>query len=227
MPAANVIQLRQLLKEKLPGLRQNLEGASAQRQNGWKTGLTKLDAPLQGGLPKSALTEIVAAQRNSGSALLRNAFLRRAAGERQIITLVDGSDSFDATQVEEAVLSRLLWVRCRSAEESLKAADLLLRDQNVSLVLLDLIANPAAQLRRIPATTWFRFQRLIEQTSTVCLVFTPQPMIASASVRITLSPARFSLDALDREPEELLNELKFDVVDARRSREAVEHLRSA
>jgi hypothetical protein len=227
MPAANVIQLRQLLREKLPGLRQNLDGSSAQRQNCWPTGLPKIDNALQGGMPKGALTEIMAAHRSSGSALLRNVFLRRAAGERQIIALVDGSDSFDATQVEETDLSRLLWVRCRSAEESLKAADLLLRDQNVSLMLLDLIANPAAQLRRIPATTWFRFQRLIEQTSTVCLVFTPQPMIASAPVRITLSPARFSLDALDREPETLLTELKLEVSDARRSREVAEHRHSA
>ena len=51
------------------------------------------------------------------------------------------------------VLSRLLWVRCRGAAEAMKAADLILRDGNLPLVLLDLAGNPPAQFWDIPATT--------------------------------------------------------------------------
>lgn len=225
MPAANVIQLRQLLKEKMPALRLSLEELPSQRLNHWPTGLPPIDAPLHGGLPKGALTEMIAAQRGSGSALLRNALLARAAQEKQIVALIDGNDSLDVTAMDETVLSRLIWVRCHSAEESLKAADLLLRDRNVPLVFLDLISNPVAQIRRIPATTWFRFQRIVEQSSMVCVALTPQPMISPAQARITLLPTRFSLNALERGSEELLAELNLEVSDARRSRELNERIR--
>jgi hypothetical protein len=227
MPAANVIQLRQLLREKMPAVRLSLEELPSQRQNHWTTGISQIDEALNGGLPKGALTEITAVQRSSGSALILNALLRRAAVEKQIVALIDGNDSFDVTAMEERILSRLLWVRCQSADEALKAADILLRDRNVPMVMLDLIANPLTQVRRIPATTWFRFQRIVEQSSTVCLVFTPQPMISPAQARITLPPKRFSLEALEQESDEVLSELKLDVSDARRAREFNERLRSS
>jgi hypothetical protein len=83
------------------------------------------------------------------------------------------------------------------------------------LVLLDLVSNPAAQLRKISATTWYRFQRLIEQTSAVCIVLTPRTMVAPAQARITLR-SRFSLNALEREPQELLRELKMEITESRR-----------
>jgi hypothetical protein len=222
MPAANVIQLRQLLKEKLPELRLSLGELFHETQNRhWPTGLRQIDDPLAGGLPKGALTEIVAERPGLGSASLIHALLRQAASENQIIALVDGQDSFDATQSEEWILSRLLWVRCHSADEALKATDLLLRDRNVPLLLLDLIANPAVQLRKIPATTWFRFQRILEPTSTVGIVLTPRAMVSPAQARITLkASSRASLDSLERERSEALNELKLDVMDARHFREA-------
>ncbi len=227
MSAANIIQLRQLLKEKMPEVRLSLEELPSQRQNHWATGLARIDEPLHGGLPKGALTEIAAPHRSSGSALLLHTLMRKAADENQIVALVDGNDSFDVTDVEETILTRLLWVRCHSAEEALKAADLLLRDRNVPLVLLDLIANPLAQVRRVPATTWFRFQRIVEQSSTVCIVFTPQPMVSPARARITLPSTRFSLEVLDRESEELVSELKLEVSDARRARKVNELLRNS
>ena len=127
--------------------------------------------------------------------------------------------------MEDAVLARLLWVRCRSADEALKAADLILRDNNVPLVFLDLAANPARQLRKIQSTAWFRFQRILEQASTVCVVLTPVTMVSAAPVRITLKPAAFSLDMLERNREELLGELKFEIADARRFHFKEERLR--
>ena len=114
----------------------------------------------------------------------------------------------------EAALSRLLWVRCRTAEEAMKAADLILRDANLPLLLMDLKMAPPAQLRRIPATTWYRFQRLVEETEAIGVVFTPSPMISPARVRITL-PEQFSLRALESDAGQLLAELRMETVDLR------------
>jgi hypothetical protein len=216
MPAINIIELRQLLAERFPGLRTRAEELSATRHAVWPTGLPQVDA-LHGGLPKGALAEIVAERRGSGSALLMTALIDRALKENNFVAVVDGQDSLDVTQLGDD-LSRLLWVRCHSTEETLKAADLLLRDGNLPLVLLDLATNPAVQLRKIPATTWYRFQRLIEQTSAIGVVITPRVMVAPAQVRITLR-SRFSLKALEREPEDSLRELKMEVTDTRRTGE--------
>jgi hypothetical protein len=221
MPAANVIQLRQLLAERFPGLHTRADELSAARQHAfWPTGLPPLDETLRGGLAKSALTEIVSAQRGCGSTLLMTAIIHCALSENKFTAVIDGQDSLDVTQLGED-LSRLLWVRCHATDEALKAADLLLRDGNLPLVLLDLVSNPAIQLRKIPATTWYRFQRLVEQTSAVCVVLTPRPMIPPAQARITLR-SRFSLSALEREPEDLLRELKLEITETRQSAEASE-----
>ena len=202
MSAPNVIQLREMLSEKFPGARLRLPEAAAGARRIWPTGCKPVDDLLGGGLPKGALTEITSAARSSGSASLLRLMLRQAAGERQIAAVVDGADSLDVTGMEEAVLSRLLWVRCRNVSEALQAADLLLRDNNVSLIFLDLAGNTAAQLRRVQATTWYRFQRLIEEAGTVCAVLTPRPMVAAAQTRIILN-SKLSLDHLDWRLEEL------------------------
>jgi hypothetical protein len=220
MPAANIIELRQLLAERFPGLRMRADELSATKRAFWPTGLPQLDGPLRGGFAKGALAEVVAEQRGSGSTLLMTALIHRALSENKFVAVVDGQDSLDVTQLGED-LSRLLWVRCHSADEAMKAADLLLRDGNLPLVLLDLVSNPAAQLRKIPATTWYRFQRLIEQTSAVCVVLTPCRMVAPAQVMITLR-SRFPLNGLEREQQELLRELKLEIAEARRFGESRE-----
>jgi len=212
----NVIQLRRMLAEKFPRLRARTGGDSS-AQNHWPTGLRQIDELTGGGLPKGALTEIIAGGKSSGSALVIHELIRQAASANQIITLVDGRDSLEVAQMEPAVLSRLLWIRACSAEEALKAADLILRDQNLPLVLLDLAANDEKQLRKIPATTWYRFQRLIEITSTVCLVFTPHHLVAPAQTQVTLH-ARFSLNAFGHDADQLLPMIKMEATDARHSR---------
>src|SRR5436190_9826974 len=121
MPPINVIQLRQLLRDKFPGLRTRADELPAKRSDGWPTGLPLLDARLGGGLPKSAITEVIAARSGCGSALLLVHLLRHAASTSQFVALVDGRDSFDAVALEPSTLSRLLWIRCHDAEEAMKA----------------------------------------------------------------------------------------------------------
>src|SRR5438270_10777049 len=107
MPSADVIQLRQLLSEKFPGLRMRLEAQATGRN--WPTGIAALDESLRGGLPRGALTEIVGAKA-PGSATLLHHLLSRAVMENQIVVLVDGHDSFEATAMSEPALSRLSWL---------------------------------------------------------------------------------------------------------------------
>ena len=68
----------------------------------------------------------------------------------------------------------------------MKAADLLLRDGNFPLVVLDLVLNPTEDLRKIPSTSWYRLQRLVEPAPTAFLVLTRRSMISSAQWKIVL-----------------------------------------
>jgi len=211
----NVIQLRQLLRDKFPGLRTRADELPAKTGDGWASGLAQLDARLGGGFAKSAITEVIAARPGCGSGLLLVHLLRHAAATHQLVALVDGQDSFEAAAVEQSVLSRLLWIRCGNADEAMKTTDLVLRDGNLPVVLLDLALNPESQLRKIPAPTWYRFQRIVEESTAVFVVLTPRAMISPAQVRVTLR-SRFDLGALERTQDELLRELEFQVTDARR-----------
>ena len=226
MMPANVIQLRQLLSEKFPEARMRLDGPRDTEADHWPTGLPQIDKPLQGGLPKGAIAEFAGAKKCSGSATLVREILSNAARRNEIITLIDGNDSLDPAWIEQRVLSRLLWVRCKTAEDALKASDLVLRDNNLPLVLIDLKLNPEKQLRKIPATVWFRFQRLVEETSAVCMVFTPYPMVSRAQTRIAFNSA-FSLEALEKDVSEILNQLKLNASDRRQPAETANFLQSS
>lgn len=209
MPSSKVIQLRQALSEKFPGLRLHLDDGSSAAKTPSPDVSSPIEELLQTHRAKGELDEIVAGETSAGSATLIRGIIHRAAERKQVIALVDGCDSFEATQMTSADLTQLLWVRCPDAEKALQAADLLLRDGNLPLVILDLKFNPESQLRKIPATIWYRFQRLVETNLTSCLIFTPRPMVAPAKMRFNLH-SHFSLADLEREPSELLPALKLE-----------------
>jgi hypothetical protein len=213
-PVTNIIQLRQLLAERFPHLRFCSEQSLAKSTVVWPTGVAQIDDLLNGGLPRSAVTELTCPKPSSGSALLAFALLRRAHESRQWIALVDGMDSFDPARTGEEPFSRFLWVRCRNTTQALQATDLLLRDGNLSLVILDLRMNPAAELRKISSATWHRFQRLLEPNSTALFAITARPLVANARARLELT-SRFTLDALDQPEAELLAQLKLRVLHQR------------
>ena len=52
--------------------------------------------------------------------------------------------------------------------------------------VVDLVLNPPEELRKIPQTSWYRLQRLVEPTSAACLVLTRQSMVSSAQLKIVL-----------------------------------------
>ena len=218
MSSLNIIQVRQLLREKFPGLRMRADELPVQTRDGWASGIPKLDEQLCGGFSRSAISEVIAPRRGCGSALLLLQLLRRAATANQFTALVDGLDSFDAATVEQNTLSHLLWIRCQNAEEAIKATDLVLRDGNLPVVMLDLTLNPDAQLRKIPAPTWYRFQRIVEESAATFIVFTPRAMISPAQARVTLR-SRFALVHVEAEQMKLTLALDFEASAARASEE--------
>jgi hypothetical protein len=117
------------------------------------------------------------------------ALLQNAHRTGYFLALVDGNDSFDPQPLANACLGHLLWVRCRKAFEAVQAADLLLRDGNFPLVVLDLVLNSSEELRKIPQTSWYRLQRLVEAAPAAFLVLTRTSLISSAQLKLSLNNA--------------------------------------
>jgi hypothetical protein len=159
------------------------------------TGLVPLDLPLGGGLPRGGIVEMVCPEQRQGATTLATALLRRRAMQDQWTAWIDAGDHFDPQSAGAEALSRLLWLRCKTLREALRAADLLLRDANLPLVLLDLRGIRPAALRREPPGIWYRFQRLLEPAPVGLLVFTLQAAIPCARQRLLLESV-FGLDDL-------------------------------
>jgi hypothetical protein len=132
------------------------------------------------------ITELISPQISAGSASLIHTLIHCAYRDNYFMALIDGRDSFDPSGVENPPLQHLLWVRCSKATEAIKAADLLLRDGNFPLVIVDLVLNAPEELRKIPQTNWYRLQRLVEVVPTACLVLTRYEMVSSAQLKLLL-----------------------------------------
>jgi len=189
--SGKIVDLRNLLAERFPH-------APISLSTRLTTGLSSLDSILPGGLPQGAITELISPQVSGGSASLISALVQTAQRHRYFIALIDGRDSFDPAALGNSCLRHVLWVRCQKALELVKAADLLLRDGNFPLVIADLVLNRRDELCKIPQTSWYRLQRLVEPTSTAFLVLTRRSMVSSAQFKIVLENA-WTLQAFDQE----------------------------
>ena len=190
--------LRQLLAERFP---------TVPRTTGrvLPTGIPAVD-DITGGLPLSAITEVICAAPSCGGHLLLGQLLAATRATRTRVALIDSTDSFDPASFDEDLLAHLVWVRCASTVAALNAADLLARDANLGLVVLDLRRASDADLRRTPSTQWYRLQRAVEPTDLAFVVETPRASVPSAQVRFKLATTH-GLAALDRERVTLTAEL--------------------
>jgi len=153
------------------------------------SGIAAMDT-LTGGLPRGCLTEICGPA-SSGRTTLLLAALAAATRRGEFCAVVDASDALDPQSAAAAgvELDRLLWVRCGESsphadhrlEQLLRATDLLLESGGFGLIALDLGDLPPQAARRIPLTTWFRFRRAVEHTSTVLLAIERQSIAGSCS----------------------------------------------
>lgn len=151
------------------------------------TGLAIVDEPTGGGLPLGAVTEIVTAAPSCGLALFWQQLLAAARHARLRVALVDALDEFDPASCPVDLLPHLVWTRCRHPGDALAATDLLARDANFGLVLLDLRHAPLRDLRRFPSTAWYRLQRAVEPAALALVVATPAACVPSAQLRLELS----------------------------------------
>ena len=173
-------------------------------------GVAALDT-LTGGLPRGALTEIVGPPSSGRTSVMLTA-LAGATRRQETCALVDASDSFDpaAAAVAGVDLERLLWVRCSEQstpasakrrgkqkalgrlEQVLKITDLLLQGGGFGMVVLDLGDISSQSTRCIPLTSWFRFRRTVEPTTTVLLLVEQEACAktcASLAVRLERTAA--------------------------------------
>jgi len=196
--------LRELLHEKFPTVEVRSKGVLA-------TGLEDLDQS-SGGLTVGVVTEMVGP--TSAGAMLIETTLKILAREHCFGALVEAGDSFNPQDSDASALRRLLWVRSPSVMTAVRAVDLLLRDGNLRVLLLDLQTASMRELRRIPASTWHRFQRLVEVSNMIFIVLSSQPMVEAAKVRIAI-PRRWTLQAMRERRRHLLQRLSAQVFERR------------
>ena len=189
MPA--ILQsLRQELREKFPDAHQDRATES-------RTLVSTLPD-----FPKGALSELSPAGPSSSLCLVLAQLLAPKKSKIQDpgspeIALIDGRDAFDPASYGTEACSRLLWIRCHHAAESLRCADLLLHDGNLPLLTLDLQLNPLRELQDIPTASWYRLRNLARQSGCTLLAFTPRPLIPAAALQLTF-PSAFDLKDLER-----------------------------
>ena len=199
--SAKIIDLRNLLAERFPHPLCTTAGRL-------RSGLAFLEEPIRGGLPRGVITELITPGGSTGSASLIHALVHCAYRNKYFVALIDGQDSFDPCGLDNVWLQYLLWIRCSKASEGLKAADLLLRDGNFPLVIVDLVLNAPEELRKIPQTNWYRLQRLVEVLPTACLVLTRYEMVSSAQLKLVLEN---SWDVETFESNDALSQLRIVV----------------
>jgi hypothetical protein len=170
------------------------------------TGIDALNQLLGGGLPRGHLSEVVGA-RSSGRTSVSVAMLAAAIARGELVALIDTLDMFDPQSAAAAGidLARLLWVRGETGQvgsppaslapptlidRAIKALNLVLQAGGFGLVVLDLAEVPAAAIRRLPFTTWLRLQRILEGSTTACIVIGAEPTArSSGGITIALRAA--------------------------------------
>lgn len=87
-----------------------------------------------------------------------------------------------------------------NVEQALRVTDLLLQSGGFGLVIIDLGDVPLKTARRIPLTSWFRFQRAIEHTPTVLFVITQAPCAQTCAALLLKVQTDKKLSAFSSQP---------------------------
>lgn len=154
-------------------------------------------------LVPGALVEIVAPELAAGAGLLLLHLCSQAKGP---LALVDANDSLDLPALSSELRNRLLWLRGHGVKDSLKAADMLLRDGNLTTVLLDLRQVPSTQLLGLPSSIWHRLRMLAERAHAAVMIFTPCQTVGCAAMRWSVS-GDFNLGSNREERRNLISRL--------------------
>ena len=168
------------------------------------SGVPELDR-LTGGLPRGCLSEICGPASSGRSSVLLATLAAATKRQEvcALVDASDSFDPVSAAAAG-IDFERLLWVRCGvesgfyrsntgesarvqskrqpsrnplmgAVEQALRVTDLLLQSVGFGFVIIDLGGIPFRASRRVPLTTWFRFQRAVENTPTVLLTIAEAP----------------------------------------------------
>jgi hypothetical protein len=208
MPVSpKVIELRKILADRYP---QQTGISSLCLPTGWSA----LDSLLGGGLPKGAITQLLIPNISSGGAIVLHEIIEAMQEVSQYVALIDGKDCFEPA----ADHPLLLWIRCHNVLQALKATDLILRDGNLSLVILDFKENQDKELRKIPGSAWYRFQRITEENKNALLAITRHPIVSNAQITVS-TVHRLSMDDLSTQRTDLIKFIPLEIIRLRTSQE--------
>lgn len=208
MSAATVEMLRRQLREKFPRACGVSAGGGGVMEVpvGNATGKPVGEVRDLAGLPAGMLSEVV----GLGAGWLVAAWLDGAADEPSVpeLVLVDGADGFDPASFTARTCARMVWVRCRkSAMEMVKAADWVVQDGNVPLVLMDARGLDRREMAGVPASAWWRLRQAAERTGCRLVVTVAVPSVSAAGCRMR-AEGGLSLADFDTTREDLLVKLR-------------------
>jgi hypothetical protein len=202
-----IIELRKILAERFPC--QNGVGSLC-----IPTGWAPLDSMLGGGLCKGGITQLLIPNISSGGAIVLHEIIEAMQNLSQYVALIDGMDCFEPA----ADHPLLLWVRCHNVLQALKATDLVLRDGNLSLVILDFKEALERELRKIPESTWYRFQRITEENRNTLLAITRHPIISNAQTTVS-TLRRLCMNDLAIQRPDIVNLISLEIIRLRTRQE--------
>ena len=174
------------------------------------SGIAEIDS-LTGGLPRGCLSEICGPASSGRTSLLLAAMAAATKRQEicALVDSSDALNPQSAAAAS-VNLKQLLWIRCSAAsgrhgrthrinnfaradekagyraefsalENVLRVTDLLLQSSGFGLVAIDVGDVPCKVAHRIPLTSWFRFRRAVENTSTVLLVISRRSCAAACA----------------------------------------------
>lgn len=206
MPAkpSTVAELRSLLAVRFPEKNRKPTGFVP-------TGVQGIDTVLGGGLPAGRLTELISVVPGTGGQTIFSELLRTTRTARHRIALIDGADGFDPSELPPDIFRHLVWIRARTTPAVFAAADILARDGNYAVVVLDLRGLPERALLKTPASFWHRLRQAVEHSPTAVLVQTTLPLVPAVPWRLNLSEP-ILLGQCRTLRAELVNALRVEVV---------------
>ncbi len=191
--------LRRQLREKFPGAHIAVAMAAEEKPDPGQ--------PFDPGFfPSGMISEVVGA----GVSLLVAGLLGEPEETAVLpdFVLVDGGDNFDPASFTQEACSRLVWVRCSSPMEMLKATDLLVRDGNIPFILLDTCGIGRRELSGIPASAWWRLKLAAGASNCRLVVMSPFAQVPCAAVRVALN-AKLGLEDFELPRRESIARLRM------------------
>ena len=171
-------------------------------------------------LAKSALgktcVEIIEPHYSAGLQMQVEACLAQSPQIQSYAVFIDTQNSWVPCGVCSHVLRHILWVRCKSQTDALRAADVVMRDENFRIVLMDLRGVSLPSLKRIPQAQWFRLQRMAQNQGSTLIVAASYPSVASAQLRIEVD-AQFGLSSFHHKRSKLWSQVQNTITRQRPS----------